>query len=327
MANRPIWRDYLVTIPYNSGSPYTDYVLKKAGTTVYQGRAYNRPNPSTGAFDQAATVLVNELVRDYLKQSFAPDLHQQTDNWTPGFAGAFTLEAGGSTLMSDTFYLDWSYDYGRSIPRDSMHDPVDFRLDGRQRFLRTVAGSVASLVFTFDQGSPLTLYPYADSNVMITLGDLATPPSTVTVEGMTYSIDQSGCKGRYVLHYVNAYGGWDCLVMDGEPVEVASYDRRRMKRDASNSNADAMERGTVDYADLITRSWSLRTGLLTADQSERMHHLLGSTLVCLEDLSDGMVYPVVLDDASAEWRTAQGNAGKPVQWAIAVTLALPRERR
>lgn len=331
MANYPIWRDYDVTIPYNSSAAFTDYYVTKDGVTVYRGRAYNRPNAS-GVFNQAAKVRLNDIAADYLKQAFIPDLSQQTDDWAPGFAALFALVAGGTTRASDTLVLDWSYDYGRDVDRDSMHDPVDWRLDGRQRFIQTVFGQVASVSFAFNVGgTTVVALGAANSNAFVDISQIGSGsslPTQVTTPAGTYTIDQSRCKGRYVLHYVNAYGGWDCLLMDGEPVRTESYDRKRMKTDYDNSSADrSAARGTSDYANEITPSWLLRTGLLTEAQAERMHHLTGSTLVYLEDLSDSMVYPVVLDDSAAEWRTGTGRAGKFAQYEIRATLAQERMRR
>lgn len=326
MANRSLWEDYKVSLPITVGYDYTDFSIKVDGTTVFSGRAAKRPD-SSGTLTLAPTVRVNDFAADYCKQVFIPQslLTSASGANRPGYAHQIQVYAGATKKSDDVFYPDWSYAReGGGVPSGIIHDPIDFRLDYRQLILRTCIGSVGSVLFDFTGATDLTVTTGGDNaNVFVNLAARTGTPTAVTVQGMSYTIDRTGCNCRYVLYYVNAFGGWDSIMMTGQPSENYGYDRKRFSSDYDNANYGS--RGITEYANEVTRGWTLRTGMLTEDQSSRMHHLLGSPLVYLHDLEGGLnepaIYAVVLTESQATVKTRNGNGRKPIQYEIGVQLA------
>lgn len=130
---------------------------------------------------------------------------------------------------------------------------------------------------------------------------------------------------RYALYYVNAYGGWDMLMMDGLDEERDELTRHEATRVYDNGNA--ANRGTVNYVNEIQKSWTLRTGYLTDEQAGRMHHLLNSTQVYLYDISSAAFTPVVLSGTTTEYRTYRNQGRKLVSYEVEARLAQERMRR
>lgn len=335
MAYHPIWKDVIVPLPYNDQQPYTDYEIRAGSRVLFAGRAYNRPDPETGQFDRGASVRLNDVVAEYLKQSFIPDISTQQDAWAPAIMLDVQLYTGSTQRFSGTFYVDWSYDFARSTwGQLPLHDPVDFRLDGRQHVLNTSLTYYNVNFYLYNAAGAVTTVTVQSEpgcNCFIDLRPLSTDFVKLGMAGVEgeYTIDQGRCANRYVLHYVNAYGGWDSLLMSGEPVKSYGYDRKRFTHDYDNSdteNANAA-RGTDEFVNIVTTAWALRTGLLTTEQSARMHHVFGSTLVYLEDLERGEFFPVVITDSSHQVMTANTNGRRPIQYTVNVKLAAEQVRR
>lgn len=130
---------------------------------------------------------------------------------------------------------------------------------------------------------------------------------------------------RYALYYVNAYGGWDVLLMDGLDKEQDELTRHEATRVYDNNSIQ--NRGTVNHVNEIQKSWTLHTGYLTDEQSGRMHHLLNSVQVYLYDMESGTFVPVVLDGTTTEYRTYRNQGRRLVSYEIQARLAQTRMRR
>lgn len=130
---------------------------------------------------------------------------------------------------------------------------------------------------------------------------------------------------RYALYYVNAYGGWDTLVMDGTDMERDELTRHEASR--VYDNTDRQNRGTVNHVNDVQKSWKLHTGYLTDEQSGRMHHLLNSVQVYLYDMEEDAFLPVVLTGTSTEYKTYRNQGRRLVSYEIQARLAQDRIRR
>lgn len=147
----------------------------------------------------------------------------------------------------------------------------------------------------------------------------------IKVQGTGAMYSFADTCARYALYYVNAYGGWDTLVMDG--IDEERDDLTRHEASRVYDNTDMQNRGTVNYVNEIQKSWTLRTGYLTDEQAGRMHHLLNSVQVYLYDMESGTFVPVVLDGTTTEYKTYRNQGRKLVSYEIQVRLAQDRIRR
>ena len=97
--------------------------------------------------------------------------------------------------------------------------------------------------------------------------------------------------------------------------------------DYDNGTADA--RGRVNYAMEIQRRYTMHTGWLTDEQSARMHHLLNSPCVYLQDLASAGadIVPVVLTNTTTEYKTYLGQGARMVDYTIVADLAADMMRQ
>lgn len=340
MAFAPIWKDYNVTL--DSGVDYADFEIHVgdgAGPLIYSGRAYTRPGES----DPVARI--NDVCAGWLSARL-PDLGTR---FTPmQVSETFTVVVGGSEVDSVTFVNDWSYDPAQAWTSGSvLSDPVTGELDPRQAlFFSVLSGaSYVNVTLTFADGSTAVIAVQvamtADFNDDFN-GDFAqdNDPSrsgtavldlsqysglaSVSFQGITMKVREQGCA-RYLVAYVNAFGGWDTLILDGYTTRQDALTRHTVAVDHDNSDPTA--RGLKDYAIEVAPSWTLRTGILNDEQSLRMRHLLNSTEVYLQDLADGSWRPVVLTDTETPVQTFKGNGRQFCQYTFNAQLAQERFRR
>ena len=338
MALAPIWKDHYVTL---GNGDYYDYELRldtAAGARIFSGRAYKRPG------DADVTVRINDIVADYLAQALP--------NLAPAGFTSFALAAtvltitGGITKDTTTFFNDWSYDTDFNPATMPLADPVLAELDPRQHLIfSTLPASSLTATLHYADGTTGTVVIQIarsadfnnDFNADFSLQETSASGGAavldlsqfdglvaVTIGGMTYRVSDGPCH-EWAVYYVNAYGGWDSLLLGGTTVRRDALVRHTTLQDYDNRDATA--RGRKDYAIEVTPAWTLRTDLLTDDQSSRMHHLLNSPEVYLSELATGKVWPVVLTDGGADRQTFKSNGHRPNQYTFNAELAQERYRR
>lgn len=340
MALAPIWKDYPVTL--DTGVSYADYEIhlgSDTGPLLYAGRAYTRPGES----DPVSRI--NDICAGYLAGTL-PDLGSR---FTPmQVSETFSVVVGGSEVDNVTFINDWSYDPSKTwAAADCLSDPITGELDPRQTLFFSVLSGQTNIAVTlnFADGTSMVVsvavafsadfnddfngdFAQADdpSKSGTAILDLSPFTGLVSVSflGRTYKVREQGCA-RYCVAYVNAFGGWDTFILDGYDTRTDGLTRHTIGQDYNN--ADGLERGIRDYAIEVAPAWVLRTGLLTDDQSSRMHHLLNSANVYLCDLASGEFRPVVLTDGEAPVQTYKGNGRRPITYTFNARLAQERVRR
>lgn len=340
MPFAPIWKDRIVTLASNAA--YADFEIHvgdDTGPLIYSGRAYARPGETD------VTARINDVCANYLAAEL-PDLGSRFTSMQ--VSETFTTVVGGTVVDSVTFVNDWSYDPAKTWTAGSvLSDPVTGELDPRQvLFFSVLSGAqTVNVTIYFNDGTSAVVavpvafsadfnddfnWDFAQSDDPSRSGtavlDLSpfTDVDRVSFEGIVMKVRQQGCA-RYLVAYVNAFGGWDTLILDG------NYNRQdalvRHTLDVITDNADLSARGRKDYAIEIAPSWTLRTGYLNDEQSLRMRHLLNSVEVYLCDLADGSWRPVVLTDTETPVLNFKGNGRRFNEYTFNAQLAQERFRR
>lgn len=336
----PIWKDYTLTFT-GTTARYRIRVGSTSGRIIYQGLAVARPD------EASCKVRINEICADYISQSL-PAFGQSFT--TSDFSMTFVVEwnASGSQWepYTVTFLYDWSYDWSYDAVRDGMSFPIAQVVDGRMLIpVTTPTGAAVTAVLTKADGTTQTVTLQAhgpadfndDFNDDYAIFDTAAQPGTavldlsqylnvvsVTIGGHTYFVDRSGCH-RYALYYVNAYGGWDALLLRGRSVETDGYQRHTAKVDYSNTTPEG--RGIVNYVNEVDKRYTLRTGWLSDLGGQRAHHLVGTTLAYLHDLLTDLLLPVNIEDSECVYKSYHGEGNRPVQYEITASVAQERVRR
>ena len=327
--NQAIWKDYNLTLDANPRS----YNVKLSGNTIYAGLAYARPG------ETYPKIRLNDIAAPYLKQNFPLEAYNdgQADEYQAAdiyrtfkvYNATTNVQIGNDVA----FYMDWGGEPNRySLATNT----------GCHANITDKCAKYAPLIYTLYNTAPIS----ADSNkvkIRTTSNTVGTQilswsaagnyvcgdPSNYLVDADTWiqigrlRLQVVDCI-RYVLYYVNAYGGWDELPIEGAVKEWREYNRHSLKRVYNNTNY--LARGEVNYANEETRYWEMTTGWLTDEQAGRMHHLIGTTLAFLYDIANDTYTPVVVTDTTCESR-AYSREGKPIFYTFTLREAREGMRR
>lgn len=335
----PIWKDIYVSTGIKRDT--MRFRIYAGDVLVYEGVSHLRPGEATH------TLRINDICSDYLENTLPSLTETSFQAITMPVKFKVTCEVGEGTFAAAFVvyvYKDWSYDDSFDVLKLGLAHPINARVDARQWLIHTFfSRTEAEALITLTDGTSWKLVKGLPSNdfnddfnedfarstatagagsMVIDLSKLQKVAS-VTIDGLTYTVTV-GC-GRYVLHYLNAYGGWDSLLIEGNSVKDDTLTRYTLK--AEYDNRLSQNRGERNYLNEIERRMTLHTGWLTDEESMRMHHLLGSTDVYLEDLEFKKVHPVVIEDTSFSYKTYKNNGCKLVNYEIIVKLAQNRIRR
>ncbi len=340
---QPIWKDYFADLGSSESVEYRIKAGSTSGPVIYRGKAYLRPDANT------IKVRINDVCADYMTNRM-PDTADRavTDNLG---GSVFYVEKYNGTLWSTAtnveFTYDWSYDYDYDPEVSGMAFPITGRMDERQPLIFSAYDQqTLTAVVRFKDGTSINVYlpievtadfnddysndfaislmrAYTSGTVALSLAPWQGLVESVTIGQNTYEV-VSSCR-KYALYYLNAYGGWDFLLVEGNYKETDNLTRHNMQQQYDNSNP--MNRGKRNYLNEIVKNYSLHTGWLLDHESDRMHHLLNSPQVFLLDIPSGRMMPVVLTNTTTEYKRFRTNGNRMVDYEITAELAHDRIRR
>lgn len=319
---QPIWKDYYVDLGNRESATYGIFLVTEDNEQLlYQGIAHRRPD------EKNLMVKVNDICANVLS------IYLTTKNL--GFnvveQGEFIIslweDGRWSIKESVQFYADYSYDNLFSIYNKGLSDPINCRVSPHTPIPFSQVASEHVEVRGAMIGNYNPPIEGMGGYYMIDISSLKDGDEVSLYEvGLEQSISYNvvDCNARYALYYVNAYGGVDMLLIEGNHSERDALTRHTMQTEYDNRASS--NRGKVNIANEITKSLTLHTSWLTDDESMRMHHLLNSTQVLLYDLQTKEEIPVILTNTTTEYKTFKGG-GKLVNYAIELSLANDRIRR
>lgn len=284
----PIWQDV-----YYTSTAYTvlDYAIQiNNQNTIYTGRAYQRPGGN------GVSINISKICQDYLKDTFRDTDFRNLIGQTyvhPGGYVEFNLirPENGTVLGTYGFVYDWSYEGWGGNARTVSNPINNHKMAGMYDF-NTVCRNVVS------------------TNSM----ELATS---------VYTVAAGNACGEVALYYKNRKGGWDSFLIEGNVTKKDEYTKYTYNR-SYNNNTLEFENGT--YHSQIVTSYVLNTGWLNDQQSDNLaFNLLSSNEVYLHNLCTDKVYPVVIKDNTATYKTYKNNSRKLVNYQINVEESQRKE--
>lgn len=323
---QPIWKDYFVDF---GDVDTVDYTIKVGGDAIYEGTAVRRPLAET------LTVRINDVCASYLVSSLPAMVNS---SFTSSYISRiFEIYKNGTLYETVAFLLDYSYDTTRTTTIAS--SPIIPVLHKKQPLIYTqYETSSVDVILTASSGTRTTITiptsgggdynnDYNDDfshdgqpgSVYVNV------ESAVKVNVRTLEYNVVDTCDRYALYYVNAYGGWDSLLMQGRYKE--SDDIARKEVTLTYENREPQSRGRYNYLNEIVKTFKLRTGWLTDAQAAKMWHLLESTNVYLYDIQTGKFHSAIITNTDAPFKTFLGEGGKFFQYEIDVELSQNRVRR
>jgi hypothetical protein len=324
----PIWKDEVLRWANLTGT--TQLSISADGEVVYQCKLTSPPGSNVMSMN------INHIVKDYLSSKInfnrLTRIYQQ-----PMFKRTFELSAYTSNgVRKVTRYNDWSYESRQpSDYCESLSSPLSNIVDPRQILFSTIAkvsdgnaGEVRAEWFNAAEHDVLaTAIPAPCTTLCFPLTDI---PKAARIE--IYS-DEDEWIGLYIvkktcadycLYYLNAYGGYDHLLIKGTALRTDSYARTEITRDVSNAT---LLHGKQCIATEITPKWRLNTDYLTDEQWAKTHHLLGSSHVLLHDFTTDEIVPVVITSSTAEFKTYRNQGNKKSFLTIDVEASVKRMRK
>lgn len=246
---------------YTSAAQTLTYkIYAGANGYIFQGKAYSMPN------GQPIKICMNKICQDYLRQDIDSILAGSSSQTNQDACITFTLQSeAGSTLGTYTFVYCWDYDYPMNTASATLSVPINGHYAPSQSYkLRTTLNG-----------------------------------STVTTYASNDAYNKEVC-GDYVLHYVNARGGWDSFVFEGRCKKTDNITNHYFNRVFDN-NTKEFEQGK--YISEIDTTYTCNTGILTQEQAALFaKHLLGNPKCYLEIISKNKVIPVLITDNTADYK-------------------------
>lgn len=350
MAN-PIWRDYQIDLGSGTSCLYRIGYnnTSSAWKTIYQGRAYKRPGDST------IKVNINGICADFLAQVATMP---QADFLLISFPLTFQVHkeqtgGGWQSVTSVQFLPDWSYDSSYNPSTMGMSFPINGHIDSRQwipasaygtsnlsvRFINaqnvgvteTKTLSIADGFCNNTSSKDADIYRCMESagngTLVFNLANYNNVDRVLIGGIATYKVVTSCAK--YALLYVNAYGGWDTFLIEGNTRETSTITRHTNERQTDNNalSANILNPTEVNFVNEVTKEFTFVTGWLSDDESSRMHHLLNSPKVYLYDIAANSKTPVILSTDTHEEKTYRGNGCQMVNYEITARVATNTIRR
>lgn len=340
MAAVPIWKDHFTTLGTGDSIRYR-IILADTSAVIYSGRAYKRPGETN------ILARINDICADYIT-NVLPQLSQAefTRISLPVTFRVQTLSGSTwSTKESVQFTNDWSYDYSYNAATMGMSFPITGNIDIRMpivwtglnvsrvnatiyytdgRYARVIIPVAISNDFNADFNSDFSKsVRSAGSGTAVFLPSAWDNVARIVVGSSTFRVVTDCAK--YALYYINAYGGWDSLLIEGNTMEVDNL--KRYTREMVYDNRDIQNRGIQNYVNEIDKGFTFHTGWLLHDQGERMHHLVNSPDVYLYDIAAGEMIPVIIPMTSCEYRNFSNNGNMLVDYTIQVQIAQNMIRR
>lgn len=337
----PIWKDYYVNLG-NDDTYQFRVVLSDTSEVIYMGKAYRRPDATYNS------VRINDICADYFENVLPTLSEAEFSLLTLPLSYDVEVYSSGSWSQVDSveFLNDWSYNYDYDPDMMGMAFPINSRIDGRMPIVWTGLdvsqvtatitfedGTTASVIipveisgdFNSDFNSDFARYARTSGSgtAVFYPSALGDDIASVTMNGVTYNV-VTECAA-YALYYVNAHGGWDCYLIEGNTLESDTL--TRYTREVEYDNRDIQNRSVANYVNEVTKSYTFHTGWLSDDEASRMHHLVNSTEVFMYDIANDEMIPVVVSDKSLEYKTYKNQGNKLVNYTIKVDEAHHRIRR
>ncbi|MCM1503392.1 MAG: hypothetical protein NC115_12130 [Bacteroidales bacterium] len=343
----PIWRDF----ESDFGAVHqVNFSVNVGDDVIYTGLAYRQPG------QENLKVRINDICADYILR-MASSLDDSVETSSLRFT-IMNQDTSPSTVVdSVTFVWDWSYIDGRnfdshrvlSAPVSAVIPPngsphvisiytymmPEFKLpvkigyrDGTSRSVSLEPLTKAEAMDAYEFAFRLPVGPPYVKNYDLNV-DEYNDVEYIEIFPNTPQYTQRYVRGNscpeYALYYLNAFGGWDCLVLNGRTSLQMDITRNSFTREYDNRTRS--ERGTVNFMNEVSGTFTLRTGWMTEEGAANIWHLVGSTDVMLRSMSTGEWTPLVLDATSVKMKTYAGEGRKLISYELQATSARKGVRR
>lgn len=317
----PIWRD----IKYTFTEPIAEFSIKdfNSGEILYRGRSYQKPSLDPNS------IYVNRLVENWIS---TPNFNPYNFSAIRGGYGIFDLlDANGNVLQNYHFVNDWSYNINEFkaglLSRPITNNPYAIR---GQYLPFSIFGDddINEVYFGFklNNGTEYKQNRNVSNDILHTWFDTAKEDAQDILFAYIgkYKIKmEEPCKNRYVLYYVNPYGGYDWFNHIVKYQEIDNLQTYEYVQDVDNTTISF---GKNRYLTEINKTIKLTTGWLKEEESKRMWYLLETTQVWLHDVVEDRIYPVTITNKTIDYKQ-KTYSQKIIQYEIEVQFSQQHTRK
>ena len=318
----PVWKDEFYYI--NKATATYSLVNDRTGDVIYRGKAVKYPDK------EYIEINISPLVRVYVSSSVS----HFTDSGryhVQSYSVPINLMIDDVMKANYIYINDWSYDKN---PNNYMiSDPIRKLCDSRQWFLYsyyrripdTSTAKNAGYIIYYYAGDTSASFHISDSSQTLLKLKLTryNKPKRIVVgvyeERNEFKVIDS-CY-EYCLYYVNAYGGWDSLLIQGNTLKSDNITSSYYMK---NFNNNTIQFEKVKYNNVMTTNYQLYTDWFNDDEQSRLHHLLESTEVYLHNLITDEILPVVITNNTCDWKTFSNNGKK--MWYNTINVEVSQQR-
>lgn len=331
----PIWKT--TNYEYPTFNNYVEYKITSGGDTIFAGRAYKLPTKDT------ININLNEICSNSLSSEINNafkngNIYQFVDAYK-----RFNLYLNDDIITAYNFYNSYSYNdlSVNSANCVNLSFPINNVIDTRQYFVNSffyplVKGGTSFEYLRYsldaDRGSNYSNSFNVTTNQQCVITDKnINNAGTLTVyynglnltgDTMIYKVKNTCCK--YCLYYINACGGWDSFLINGNDIKEDKYTSSSILKYVNNTTSNFENK---PYLNEIDVEYTLYTHYLTDDEASRMHHLLESNTVYLHNLEEDTVVPVIITNKSCKYKTFANEGKKKFYYTINVKESLKKIRK
>lgn len=293
----PVWRDTIIS--YNTTNDYITYTIRKDDKIIYSGRAYRKPNTNNAEFK------INRICENYLKQ----EINFTAMQIATDAVGKFTVSIDGTFYNNYYFFLNYSYTTSiiESNQLISLSHPINNKVSDllATSVINTYDSQQMVYVDIYVNGEWENLYRESipansiQNKAYETYLFKNNKATKVRIAGVEYELVDECVEGELI--YLNKYGGYDTVILNGRINIINNYDSYSYNRNYNNIFSYDFE--MYKYLNIITKKYNGSIFWLNSSQVNELDNLFGSTQVYLN--KDGNIIPVVVENKSLNY-----NVGK-----------------
>lgn len=335
---QPIWKDVYYT-KYNT--PILDYTIyNEDNIPIYKGKSIATPDSNDVTFN------INKVCSNYLSSSLSEDISNRIE-YINDYAKFFTIKekndsvAGEATVAQYRFYNNYLYDVEKGgifisdpIRRRNNSTTTTVDVDLRQYMVISAyykgdgSKEISVNATTLIGGSKIQSIVIDNTAQMVRFNRDSGLKNVVYYtrnnEDKSFNFNIVNTCYDYCLYYVNAYGGWDSLLIDANVKKVDKIESKYYNRAFNNTTTQFEKK---KFTNVITPQYTLHTGWFNDDEQSRLYHLLESTEVYLHNLNTDEIVPVNITNNTCEYKTFTNNGRKKFNNTINVEVAQTRIRK
>lgn len=298
----PCWKDEMLDILVGEFT----VVDSNENKTVYRG------------YSEKGEVNVGKIVRPLVRSSY--ELEFSDDFITDEKATFdFSVIQNGYPLQNYMAYDDYSIE-GSLGSAGIINDPIQLKAAKNQPYTISILNTTGDDDTVTLDGGEVTV-PQGVSHYGYVLDS---DSLSASYNGSSISWDVVDWCGKWIIYYINAKGGVDWLLTEGNSLKNDSMANGRFEQPYTNGSQTF---GKRDYLRTVTKKLTVHTGWLSDIESFKMHNLMESARVWAYDTEENKIIPVLISDTSLDYKTFDNQGRQLVQYDITLEFSHTFERR